>query len=514
MDPILASRLDALFKKTLKSNTLIAVSQKERFIEAICAQSDRVACISEIILHNNGLASLQAVLRYDSSALFVNNHAVKILEYLRAPEIEELSSGQYLQKILMALVTPPIFWEALCSAYRSRQLSGDGEYVILSIHPSAVQKSYQPSYRMCFAWLVYKLVSFQIGDTDIFRSSVREKGYVDSFIQSTHPETKGYGERIQHILDTGKVVSVSDNGSSPGGRHDNDFLDFRKIAIMPTVDEMLSTKKPFLRTSYMFDDPNTEEDRISIYLDNQFRLLREDMLNEIREGVQVAQGKAKRKFKPHVYQGLEILDIYCGIDKKRNWGIRFKLTQDIPAFENHKIKPEDREDFLMKKRRILSHQSPVCLMVDEEIVAVPLIDRDEAMLARIPPVVCLQFDGESTVIRALAKLKSGKFIKLQSVDVAVFSYEPVLKAIQRINEVPLYQELLFWTPSTLIPAPRDIPSSIVRMVRLNPCQELQSLLRTPKSIKLDLSQAESFLNGLTQRVSLIQGPPGRHHSSL
>lgn len=136
MDPILASRLDALFKKTLKSNTLIAVSQKERFIEAICAQSDRVACISEIILHNNGLASLQAVLRYDSSALFVNNHAVKILEYLRAPEIEELSSGQYLQKILMALVTPPIFWEALCSAYRSRQLSGDGEYVILSIHPS------------------------------------------------------------------------------------------------------------------------------------------------------------------------------------------------------------------------------------------------------------------------------------------------------------------------------------------------------------------------------------------
>jgi hypothetical protein len=280
---------------------------------------------------------------------------------------------------------------------------------------------------------------------------------------------------------------------------------------MPTVDEMLSTKRPFLRTSYMFDDPNTKEDRISIYLDNQFRLLREDMLNEIREEVQVAQGKTKRKYKPHIYQGLEILDIYCGIDKKRNWGIRFKLTEDIPAFKNHKIKllVADREDFLKKKRRILSHQSPVCLMVDEEIVAVPLVDRDEAMLARIPPVVCLQFDGESTVIRALTKLKSGKFIKLQSVDVAVFSYEPILKAIQRINEVPLHQELLFWTPSTPILAPQSIPSSIVRTVRLNPCQELQSLLRTPKSIKLDQSQAESFLNGLTQRVSLIQGPPGR-----
>lgn len=509
MDPILAGRLDALFKKTLKSSTPIAVSQKERFIEAICAQSDRVACVSEILRYDNGLASLQNVLRYDSSALFVNHHAVKILDYLRAPEVEELSGGQYLQKILMALVTPPIFWETLCSAYRNRQLSGDGEYVVSSIHSSAVLITLLPSYRICFSWLVYKLVSFQIGDADMFRSSVREKGYVDSFIRSTHPETKGYGERIQHILDTGKVVSVSDNGSSPGGRHDNDFLDFRKIAIMPTVDEMLSTKKPFLRTSYMFDDPNTKEDRISIYLDNQFRLLREDMLNEIREEVQIAQGKTKRKYKPHVYQGLEVLDIYCGIDKKRNWGIRFKLMEDIPAFKNYKIKQADREDFLKKKRRILSHQSPVCLMVDGEIVAVPLVDRDEEMLARIPPVVCLQFDGESTVIRALSKLKSSNFIKLQSVDVAVFSYEPVLKAIQRINGIPLHQELLFWTPSTLIPAPRNIPSSIVGMVRLNPCQELQSLLRTPKSVKLDRSQAESFLNGLTQRVSLIQGPPGR-----
>ena len=128
MDPR-AARLDALFKKTLKSSNLIPPSQKELFIQALCAQ-DRVTCISEIIRCNNGLASLQRVLGYDTSAAFVNMHAVKILDYLRAPEIEALNSGQYLQMILMALVTPPIFWEALCSAYKTQQLSGDGEYVI------------------------------------------------------------------------------------------------------------------------------------------------------------------------------------------------------------------------------------------------------------------------------------------------------------------------------------------------------------------------------------------------
>jgi hypothetical protein len=343
----------------------------------------------------------------------------------------------------------------------------------------------------------------------VFRNTVREKGYVDSFIQSTRPETKGYGERIQHILDTGKVVSVSDNGSSPGGRHDNDFLDFRKIAIMPTVDEILSNKTPFLRTSYMFDDPNTKEERIPIYLDNQFRLLREDMLNEIREELQVAQGKTKRKYKPHIYKGLEIFDIYCGTDKKQtNWGIRFKLKEDIPSLKSNK-KPAERKDILKKRRRILPHQSPVCLMVDGQIVAVPLVDRDEDMLAQIPPVVCLQFDGENTVIRALSKLKRAGHIELLSVDVAIFSYEPVLKAIQRIIEVPLSQELLFWEPSIRMPVPQNIPFSIVLPLKLKPCQELQSLLQTPKSIKLDRSQAESFLNGLTQRVSLIQGPPGQ-----
>ena len=133
MDPVRAAKLDALFKKTLKPNSSLPASQKELFIAAICAQSDRVACISNIIRSDNGLATLQTVLRYDSSAIFVNNHAVKILNYLRAPEIEEVSSGKYLEKVLMAMVTPPIFWESLCSAYSTQQLSGEGEYVPISL---------------------------------------------------------------------------------------------------------------------------------------------------------------------------------------------------------------------------------------------------------------------------------------------------------------------------------------------------------------------------------------------
>ncbi|KAF8633815.1 hypothetical protein AX15_001228 [Amanita polypyramis BW_CC] len=495
MDLIRASRLEKLFKKTIKDKVVVPPGQKDLFLEAICAQSDPVACISEVVGSDNGMASLCAAVRYDSSPAFVNNQATKVLQYLRKPEVEHVSNGQYLEKILINLMTPPIFWEALSSAYNSRQLSGDGE--------------------ICFAWLVYKLVSFQADETKVYRNIVTEKDYIHKFLQSISPETRNYADLIKRIIDTGKVASASDTGSLAGGRHDNDFLDFREIAVMPTVDEMLSNKKPFLRTSYMFEDPNTKEDRISIYLDNQFRLLREDMLSEIREELQVASGQTKRRYRVQIYQKLEVLDIYFGTDKKRtNWSIRFRLGEDLPIFKSSKVKPKDRVEFLKKKRRIFSHQSPVCLIVDDETVAFPLIDRDEGMLAENPPIIILQFDGESTVLKTLTKLKSARSIKLFAVDVAIFSYEPILKAIQRINQLPLSEELLFWEASKGMRTAQNIPQAIVSALRTDPCQELRSLLGTSKSIKLDISQGQSFLNGLTQSVSLIQGPPGTGKSFI
>ncbi|KAK2464129.1 hypothetical protein APHAL10511_003877, partial [Amanita phalloides] len=495
MDPIRAARLEKLFKKVLKDKVPVSASQKDLFLDALCAQ-DPVSCISDLLGHDNGIASLRAAMQYDGRAEFLNNHATKVLEYFRAPAVEQVNGGDYLEKVLVALVMPPIFWQMISSAYDARQLNENAE--------------------ICFSWLLYKLISFQTSDTDLFRNIAREKDIIDRFLQSRSSETRNYGEHIKLIIATGKVASLSsDAGSSPGGRHDNDFLDFRKIAIIPTVDEMLSDKKPFLRTSYMFEDPNTTEDRISVYLDNQFRLLREDMLSEIREELEVMQGKTKRRYRPHVYEGLEIVDTCCGTDKRpSNWAIRFKLGEDLPIFKSQKVKDKEREAFLKKRRKVLPHQSPACLMVDGDIVAFPLIDRDEAMLAKKPPILNLQFDGEVTVFKALSKLKSGKKIQLVSVDVAVFSYQPILKAIQRINHVPLSQELLFWEPSVTPRMTDEVPLSIIATLRRDPCQELQAMLGLSKSIKLDKSQGQSFLNGLTQRVSLIQGPPGTGKSFI
>lgn len=72
--------------------------------------------------------------------------------------------------------------------------------------------------------------------------------------------------------------------SKYGPRHDNDFLEISKIAVIPTKDEILASREPSL-PSFMLDHPDFLPDGISRLLDMQFRLLREDMLNPIRLGI-------------------------------------------------------------------------------------------------------------------------------------------------------------------------------------------------------------------------------------
>lgn len=72
-----------------------------------------------------------------------------------------------------------------------------------------------------------------------------------------------------------------DDSYRPGGRHDNDFKDFREISILPIPDEIASVEIPYYRR--MCDVYNVSEaQRAVMHYDNQFRLLREDLLAELR----------------------------------------------------------------------------------------------------------------------------------------------------------------------------------------------------------------------------------------
>lgn len=481
-----ASRLNQTLERILRGQQVTPQSNK-LFLEAICAQPDAIACINRIIGSPTGLMSVQSSMRFDTSLTFLNDHATKLIAYIQAPEVKTISGGTFLDQLVSVIVDPPIFWTAFRDAFLAGKLQEDG--------------------CLSFGWLLLHLISQSGESAAQYRETANIPATTDMLIQSSRSETRAIGQKIKHILSTFNSGAPVDTDTGPGGRHDNDFVDFRQITILPTADEILSTEKAFIRMSASLEDPETEPTRLADYLDNQYRMLREDMLYEMREELQIALRKKKGFHRGLVVEGFKLLDVHCGAQNRRcKWGVTLKCAADLPQLKG--VKPKDRKDYLYKDRKIFKHQSLACLLVDDEITAFATINRDEDLLALNPPVIVLQLEGEASTVNALLKLKTGQRIKLIQINTAVFAYEPVLTAIKEIKEMPLSPELLFWNENSDMRTPPLLAKRVIEALQSNPGQDLKPLLGTTTSIRLDGSQAASFISGLTQRVSLIQGPPG------
>jgi hypothetical protein len=487
-----ASKLNKLFGDILYKRQTVTIQNAPRFLEAICAQPDPADCISKLIASNVGLASVQASMRSNLSTAFLNGAATSLLKYIQAPELATIGRGDFLGQLVLKIVEPPIFWSPFTQAFRAKELREDAQ--------------------LCFGWLLLQLVSLP-GETANKYREFADPTMLNMLLTSSQLDTRTFGSKIKHIIAACGPGAAVDSEFGPGGRHDNDFVNFREITILPTADEIVCIEPAFIRPSAQLEDPETEDTRMATYLDNQFRLLREDMLYEMREELQIALGKKKGQHRNLVLDGFKFLDTHWGKDDKNcRWGITLQCQHD-PSFLK-KVPAKDRKTYLTENRKILKHQSLACLIVDEEIVAFATINRDEDLLAQIPPCIVLQLEGEASTIRALITIKTGKNIRLLQIDTPIFSYEPVLKALRNAQVVPLSSELLFWKENGTIGRPSSQPRRLIQAIREDPRQNLQPLLNTPQSIVLDESQGTSLVAGLTQDVSLIQGPPGMEFSEL
>ncbi|KAJ7126993.1 P-loop containing nucleoside triphosphate hydrolase protein [Mycena epipterygia] len=495
IDPARRNRLNKVLNDILRGKQTLTAQNNPHFLEAICAHPDPAACVSDIIALPAGLASVQESMRFDLTTKFFNGRATELLTYLQTPSLSSIGGGAFLRQVIMKIVDPPIFWGQFALAFRTGQLQDDAQ--------------------RCFAWLLLHLISTAPDLSNPYLDLARDSAIVDRILASPDPETNVLGQHIKDFLDMRNTSATFHGDLVPGGRHDNDFDDFRAISILPTADEITCTKPSFLRSSSELEDPETIDTRLSIYLDSQFRLLREDMLYEMREELQIAQNKKKGRHRGMIIEGFKLLGIHCGTQERRcKWGITLECTKDLPFF-GQIDKPAERKAHLQNNgRRILKHLSLTCLIVDGELIAFPTINRDEELLAKTPPVVVLQLEGDVGISKALLRLKSAKNIKLIQIDTAVFAFEPVLKVLQEMKSMPLAPELLFWTADDILRNPSSYPRDLVRALTSNPRCDLQPLLKTPKSIILDTSQADSLLSALTQKVSLIQGPPGTGKSFI
>ncbi|KIJ58232.1 hypothetical protein HYDPIDRAFT_34380 [Hydnomerulius pinastri MD-312] len=395
------------------------------------------------------------------------------------------------------MVEPPIFWSPFVGAFQKGELRDDAQLV--------------------FGGVLVRLLMMSGKDTTQYRGLAALPSILDNLLGSSNQEIREIGHRIKHILNTATVTTPLAVLCGPGGRHDNDFVDFREIAILPTGDEVLCQQAPFIRPSFL-DDPDSIETRVEDYLDNAFRMLREDMVYEMREEVQIALQKKKGKHRGLRIDGLSMIDVYTGTEeRKTRWGLMLQCRTDFKQFSG--VGDKARETFLKKDPRgskILKHQSLACLVADEQIVSFGTINRVEELLARNPPVIVLQLNGEASIAKTLSCLSTSKSVRLVQIDTATFAFEPVLAALQKMRSVPLCEEILFWEDGKPVAGASNATkvSHVTRAIARNLSVDLKTVLSLAKSIILDKSQAMSTLAGLAQRVSLIQGPPGTGKSFI
>ncbi|CAB4384074.1 unnamed protein product [Rhizophagus irregularis] len=94
---------------------------------------------------------------------------------------------------------------------------------------------------------------------------------------------KSYYRELSRKVDAERTYDPPGDLSKYGRRHDNDFAEISEMSIIPTNEEILCERPPFLPSfRYPF---HFLSDGAARLLDTQFRLLREDLLNPIRNGL-------------------------------------------------------------------------------------------------------------------------------------------------------------------------------------------------------------------------------------
>ncbi|KAM7205986.1 stage V sporulation protein K [Rhypophila sp. PSN 637] len=490
-----AGRLRGLFRAMISGDRLVRSSKDaELFFEAVRLNASPTTCFESIIAGKQGLNVVRASVRVNLEPQFILTHTLPFLQCMSDPAIKSLGDGQLLHMFLAAIVDPPTLWNTLVTMANGNQIKGDN---LLSL-----------------AWLALEIVLLPSGMGINLLSDVETISNRGILHEVTEHPIRELGYRIKNALQLGRSPDPEHGASAPGGRHDNDHVNFHDISIYPTTDEFLSTEQPYFRTAEEVFKADAAS-RPGLHLDNQFRLLREDMLAELREDLQVAIGAKKAKRAPDWLGGLEPIGLDVGDQKRyRTCTLRLKCLKGLKFL--HDLHSEARKKFLMDNANCFKHQSFGVMLNGKEILGFAFIDRDIDLLAMSPPVVCLQFTDDQGLRKALMglKLQRPDDLRFVLVGTPVFAYEPVLKALKEIKQLPLHQILV--DPA----APEnDLTTSLdprlQRCVeeldqaadRLGPDGAVALPMSSPQ-VRVDGSQLDSITLALKKAIAIIQGPPG------
>ncbi|KAI0152242.1 P-loop containing nucleoside triphosphate hydrolase protein [Hypoxylon sp. NC0597] len=479
--------LDKCFYKVLEGKwKILKLEDSRKFLESIVNRDDKPDCIERLASSENGQAALHKCLTFDLSAKFVNTHVSTLLRFLADPSLKRVCDGELLNQVVWVMVDPPLFWNSLVQHIRAKRLE-----------PEAVEG---------FAWLLLQLILLPPSQSTTFRQTAESLLRDSTLEKSSSSTATGLFQKIRALIQHTQPGANADliDDFSPGGRHDNDFINYHDISILPTPSELHSTERPFyMQASAVFEATNA--DRAFNHLDNQFRLLREDMLAEMREDLKcMKSGSKKPSWKNMVIKNLTLEEL----DKQAMLNDRpctLVLQCENDILQMGRASAEVRKKELKKTPAFLRHQSFGCLMKNGVLLAFATLDRNEDRLSLMPPRLCLQVIGADMLGEVFKALRSGT-VDFLLASTPIFAYEPILERLKRKTDIELGHDILIHSKD---PKESTIkPVSIIEALESSPTSNLRGLLKTTKNINLDPSQVTALIHGLKYQTCQIQGPPG------
>ncbi|EGX95392.1 AAA family ATPase, putative [Cordyceps militaris CM01] len=420
-DGVRAVRLKRIFNSFLYGKRSVSnTHEAEVFFEAAKVQTSPSSCLEAILASPSGLDVVKSSVRASASLQFVSDHVLPFLQYICQTEAKALCEGMLLHQLMVAAWQPPTAWNAIQKHY---------------VAGSFAEKDAEAFAGLCFEIVTYPGPEFA-GMTRDFEKAIKTR----PFTKSPGSKTRELGYRTQKVLQTRSSSNNVDEVDGLGGRHDNDFTDLRQISIYPSSDELSSTIPPFYRLAVQVSQSDPAQ-RTARHLDNQFRLLREDMLAELRDDISIATGKQKGKRRSQILKNLVPVGINTG-DKVRARQCALRVSVGSGLERLTKLPVDQRKKFLTENRSFLPHQAFGAISSNGTILGFAFAVRNIDDLVRNPALLSLSFCSSETMEKALSNAIQSQNLESTLVDTPVFAYEPVLRRLREITELPLDKHLL------------------------------------------------------------------------
>lgn len=245
-----------------------------RFVQGVCEHDDPTEVLFQLNRQDPHLVRT-IFARGSSKSSFVGLVVMPFLGWLGKDDLSVGTCSKRQQSVCNELARAPGLLDGLLETQTCGEISDE----------------------MALLWFVERLVLDDDGDgTDDKEYNNLHRALAQGLTCSPSPHVEDHADKLLSMLDDpGEMVrrraEVASTGSlvgggvsleaiqesRAGGRHSNDHADFRRIAIVPSVDEVLCKKLPFL--------PASDSDAEASHLDRHFRLLRHDMVATVIDAV-------------------------------------------------------------------------------------------------------------------------------------------------------------------------------------------------------------------------------------